>query len=183
MYGEVRNEIESIKKDKGSFALVGTFNGISEHTALVGVYETCAGKAGTFLMFLKTNQKSQSEIVQLRKFENTFFAFLMPVSNNSIMFADCYGCGGNTIYTWTGREYGENVVLKGGSVCLNKSVIYSAENEDSTPVLKTSKREEVKVLGIGLRKGEFFWHQIKFDSGQTGFVLNSSFDFQPGDCI
>jgi hypothetical protein len=176
-------DVAAIKKAGGSFSLAENFDGVNQLTALVGVYETCEKKVGTFLMLLNSKANGKSGIAFLKQYDKAFFAFLMPRPNNRILFADCFGCDGGLIYTWTGSELGENIALKGESVCLNRgSIIYSTANEHSEPVYKTDKLENAKVLSIGLRQGDYFWHQVKLDNGNVGFALNSTFNFEPGFC-
>jgi len=176
-------DVETIEKDGGAFSVVRKFDGENQQTALVGVYETCDRNVGTFLMLLKTNRNGKSRIAFLKEYENAFFAYLMPRPKNRILFADCYGCDSSSVYTWTGSMFGENIFLKGESVCLNQdSVLYSSADEYSKPVYKTGKLENATVMGVGLRHGENYWHLVKLDIGHTGYVLNSTFNVEPGLC-
>ncbi len=105
------------------------------------------------------------------------------VNGKYIVAAYCLGCDGLPSYAWTGTEYGGNVVLKGDSVCLNQNtVLYSSADTQSKPVYATTNFGNASVLEVGARSGDLFWHKIKLETGETGFVLNSAFNFEPGDC-
>jgi hypothetical protein len=176
-------DVETIEKDGGTFSVVRKFGGANKQTALVGVYETCDRKVGTFLMLLKANRNGKSRIAYLKEYDEAFFSYLMPRPKDRILFADCYGCDGASVYTWTGSMFGENIFLKGEGVCLNQdSVLYTSADEHSKPVYKTNKLENAKVISVGLRQGEYFWHLVKLDIGQTGYVLNRTFNVEPGLC-
>lgn len=116
--------------------------------------------------------------------ESTFPILGVFSKDGYVVPAFCVACEADSAYAWTGFEYGENVILKGGSVCLNKAtVIRTSADEHSKMVYRTTKLENAQVIDIGLRKGEYFWHKVKLDRGQMGFVLNRTFNFEPGLCM
>jgi hypothetical protein len=155
-----------------------------------------------------TNQDGKMDVVAIVVKENKFNAVVLQTINEGtsakafwlirdstlplvgvfingeyIVPAYCVGCDTNDTFAWTGSEYVRGVILKGGSVCLNAgSTIYTSADEHSKTVYTTTKLEDAEVLGIGLRNGEYYWHQIKLKSGQTGFALNSTFSFESGLC-
>lgn len=177
-----RADIKAIQKDGGTFSLTEKFDGVNQQTALVGIYETCSHDTGTFLMLLQT-EKSSSPIVFLKEYANAFFVYLLPLQKNRMVLADCYGCDSGAIYTWIDSSLAANIALKDEEVCINPdSILYSSANEHSSPIYKTLKLEVGRVLSVGIRQGDFYWHQIKLGSGKVGFVLNSTFNTEPGLC-
>ncbi len=99
------------------------------------------------------------------------------INGDYMVPAYCIACDGLSTYAWTGSEYGKNVTLKGHFQCIGyDAVIYSKDDEHSVPVYKTTTPAGAYVLELGRHQGDLYWHKIKLDSGQIGFVLNNEFD-------
>ncbi|GAB5604343.1 hypothetical protein TK5_04220 [Sideroxyarcus sp. TK5] len=103
--------------------------------------------------------------------------------NGYVTPAFCSSCDTNYWFGWTGSEYAMQAILKNGRACITEETdIFSLPNELSKLVHTTAKPELATVLGIGRRNGGYYWYEIKLDNGVIGYVLNSTFSFDPGTC-
>jgi cytochrome c551/c552 len=91
--------LNEILQERNSFSITRKFDGINKITVLVGVYQTCEKKTGTFLIGLN-NSKKNKQVVFLEKFDTPFFAFLSNGNKQSFELWDCYACDGNLVYEW-----------------------------------------------------------------------------------
>lgn len=91
--------LNEILREQNSFSITKMFDGVHKVTVLVGVYQTCDMKTGTFLAGLN-NSKMNRQVVFLDKFDTPFFAYLRSGNKQSFELWDCYGCDGSLIYEW-----------------------------------------------------------------------------------
>lgn len=105
------DQLGAILKDGRSFSVTGKFDGVRQLTALVGVYESCDKKTGTFLLLLDMGKRN-TPVVFLKEYDEQFFAYLQPNKKNELILWDCYECDGATLYQWdkaTNRLVGKSL--------------------------------------------------------------------------
>jgi hypothetical protein len=85
-----------------SFSVDGFFDGSkTKQTALLGVYESCAGERGTFLFVLAWPRNGQPKIRFVHEMPNEHqFAVLGPVRNSTISVFHCMECDHLTQFKW-----------------------------------------------------------------------------------
>jgi hypothetical protein len=85
-----------------SFDADGFFDGSkTKQTALLGVYESCTGERGTFLLVLSRPRSGQPTIRFLREMPGPHqFAVLGPVQNSTISVFLCMECDLVTQFKW-----------------------------------------------------------------------------------
>jgi hypothetical protein len=85
-----------------SFSVDGPFDGSKiKQTALLGVYETCAGETGTFLLVLAWSQTGRPAIRFIHEMPAQHqFAILGPVRDSTISVFHCMSCDHVTQFKW-----------------------------------------------------------------------------------
>ena len=85
-----------------SFSVDGFFDGSkTKQTALLGVYESCAGERGTFLLVLASPRSSQPTIRFIHEMPTEHqFAVLAPVRDSTISVFHCLDCDHVTQFKW-----------------------------------------------------------------------------------
>lgn len=94
--------LDEILKDDRSFTITDKFDGAHRLTVLVGVYKSCNGQIGTFLLAL--NKKNLSNpVVFLYQFEKPSFAYLEHNNTHdtsTFVIWDCFACDTGAAYKW-----------------------------------------------------------------------------------
>jgi hypothetical protein len=85
-----------------AFAVDGSFDGSkTKQTALVGVYETCAGSRGTFLLVLAWLPNGTPTVKFLREMRSGVqFAMLKAQPSSTISVLHCMECDNKTEFRW-----------------------------------------------------------------------------------
>jgi len=84
-----------------SFSIDGHFDGSKlRQTALIGVYETCSGQRGSFLLVLAHPQGKPPDIRFLHEFPGTEFGMLMVLPDSTIQVFHCMECDNATGFRW-----------------------------------------------------------------------------------
>ena len=90
-----------IESGHGSFGIDGHFDGSKlRQTALIGVYETCSGQRGSFLLVLADPPGRPPEIRFLHEFPGTEFGVLMVTPDSTIQVYHCMECDNFTGFRW-----------------------------------------------------------------------------------
>jgi hypothetical protein len=90
-----------INSSYGSFSIDGHFDGTTlRQTALIGVYETCSGRRGSFLLVLAHPQGKPPEIRFLHAFPGTQFGVLAVLPDATIQVFHCMECDNVTQFRW-----------------------------------------------------------------------------------
>jgi hypothetical protein len=96
-----------VMADSGlSFAVEGFFDGSKvRQTALVGVYESCTGEKGSFLLILAQSRSGPQAIrfIQAAPSKHQFVA-LAALPDASILVMDCMGCDTASRLQWDKRK-------------------------------------------------------------------------------
>jgi hypothetical protein len=95
-----------------SFSVDGFFDGSkTKQTALLGVYESCTGERGTFLLVLAWPRSGQPTIRFIHEIPGEHqFAVLGPVRNSTISVFHCMECDHLTQFKWD-KSKGRFVML------------------------------------------------------------------------
>lgn len=90
-----------IEPGHGSFSIDGHFDGSKlRQTALIGVYETCSGQRGSFLLVLAHPQSKLPEIRFRHEFPGAEFGVLMVLPDATIQVFHCMECDNFTGFRW-----------------------------------------------------------------------------------
>lgn len=101
---EMREEAsDKIMKEAGlSFAVTGSFDrSKTKQTALVGVYQECGGKKGSFLLVIDEGT-SKVRFVEATPGEHQFLA--VGASKTDIVTATCLECDGGGVLRWNAKR-------------------------------------------------------------------------------
>jgi hypothetical protein len=95
-----------------SFSVDGFFDGSkTKQTALLGVYESCTGERGTFLLVLARQRSGQPTIRFIHEMPSEHqFAVLGPIRNSTISVFHCMECDLVTQFKWD-KSKGRFVML------------------------------------------------------------------------
>jgi hypothetical protein len=102
----VENGVDVMAQAKLSFALEGHFDGsAADQVALVGVYQECTGKTGSFMLILDqlAEGKSKVRFVSASPTEHQFSA-LETGKRNTIVVWSCMECDGRAILKWDRKK-------------------------------------------------------------------------------
>jgi hypothetical protein len=85
-----------------SFSVEGSFDGSkAKQTALIGVYETCAGERGSFLLVLAhPRQNNASTIRFVHEMPDQQFGMLVALPDSTIQVFHCMECDHTTKFKW-----------------------------------------------------------------------------------
>jgi hypothetical protein len=98
--------VDVMEAAKMSFAVEGHFDGTAaDQVALVGVYQECAGKKGTFVLILDplADGKSKIRFVSARPTDHQFGA-LEKGEGNTIVAWSCMECDGRSVLKWDRKK-------------------------------------------------------------------------------
>jgi hypothetical protein len=98
--------VDLMEADKMSFAVEGHFDGsAASEVALVGVYQECAGKKGTFVLILDqlADGKSKIRFVSATPADHQFGA-LEQGEGNTIVAWSCMECDGRSVLKWDRKK-------------------------------------------------------------------------------
>ena len=97
------DEAEYFKRSELSFAVDGFFDGSrTRQTALVGVYETCKGKRGAFLLVLAMPEGKPPAIRFIREIPGEReFAMVTVVDPSTITMFHCMECDHMSKFKWS----------------------------------------------------------------------------------
>lgn len=98
--------LDSLLKYGWSFSITEKFDGVRSMTALVGVYETCERKSGSFLAVLDNTNHS---VAYFEQYEHPpiLFTRLLRIDSHSFSVWDCFLCETITVLEWdkTARKF------------------------------------------------------------------------------
>ncbi len=84
-----------------AFSIEGSFDGSkTRQTALIGVYETCAGKRGSFLLVLARPSSPRPKIMFVHEMPDDEFGMLMALPDLTIQVFHCLECDSATQFRW-----------------------------------------------------------------------------------
>ena len=84
-----------------AFSIDGSFDGSkTRQTALIGVYETCAGKRGSFLLVLTQPSSTRPRIMFVHEMPDDEFGMLMALPDLTIQVFHCLECDSATQFRW-----------------------------------------------------------------------------------
>jgi len=84
-----------------AFSIDGSFDGSkTRQTALIGVYETCAGKRGSFLLVLARPQGARPKIMFVHEMPDEPFGMLAALPDSTIQVFHCMECDLATQFRW-----------------------------------------------------------------------------------
>jgi hypothetical protein len=98
--------VDVMEAAKMSFAVEGHFDGTAaDQVALVGVYQECAGKKGTFVLILDplADRKSKIRFVSAKPTDHQFGA-LEKGEGNTIVAWSCMECDGRSVLKWDRKK-------------------------------------------------------------------------------
>jgi hypothetical protein len=88
-----------------SFAVDGFDNSKTKQTALTGVYETCKGERGAFLLVLALPRNKPPEIRLLQEIPGEHeFAMVSAMDASTVTFIHCMECDHISTFKWSGRK-------------------------------------------------------------------------------
>jgi hypothetical protein len=95
-------EAKSVENSKLSFAVDGFFDGSkTRQTALVGVYETCKGQRGAFLLVLALSERKPPAVMFVREIPGEHeFAMVSTVDASTIALFHCMECDHVSKFSW-----------------------------------------------------------------------------------
>jgi hypothetical protein len=95
-----KNGIENI--DDVNFSVTGKFDSKTEMTALAGIYKTCSGDLGNFLLVIKERNDGNNEFVSLLNLSNqpAFTTLHKSNEDNKIKVWWCLNCDGISTLYW-----------------------------------------------------------------------------------
>jgi hypothetical protein len=109
---EARPDLEH--SDGLAFGIDGSFDGSkTRQTALIGVYETCAGKRGSFLLVLAHLRGMPTKIMDVHEMPDHQFGMLMVLPDSTIQVFHCMECDSATQFRWD-KSRGRFVQLPAG---------------------------------------------------------------------
>jgi hypothetical protein len=195
-------ELEALLKDHPEFHLL-----FSEDVTEEGAKQAVATHEIKPFLVADTNQDGKDDIVAVLVKDHAFNLVVLQSSGAEkppilfwlmqddagplflggvgryIAVSNCWGCDNVGYFAWTGTEYASEIILQGDEVCLNSHTnIYALPKENSQIVYTTDDLKLASVVAVGSRNGQYFWHEIKLKNGKSGFVLNNSFNLEPGEC-
>jgi hypothetical protein len=84
-----------------AFSIDGSFDGSkTRQTALIGVYETCAGARGSFLLVLDHSPNNQTKIMSVHEMPDQQFGMLAALPDSTIQVYHCLECDLATEFRW-----------------------------------------------------------------------------------
>ncbi len=84
-----------------AFSIDGSFDGSgTRQTALIGAYETCAGRRGSFLLVLARPLGKQEKIMFVHEMPDEPFGILMAGPGPTIQALHCMECDSATEFRW-----------------------------------------------------------------------------------
>lgn len=93
---------ETMKEAKLSFAVSGNFDRTkTKQVALVGVYQECGGKKGSFLLVIDEGT-NKVRYIDAMPGEEQFAA--VGAAKNDIVFTSCLECDGGVVLRWNGKR-------------------------------------------------------------------------------
>jgi hypothetical protein len=100
-----KNGIENL--DDINFSITGKFDGKAEMTAVTGIYKTCSGDLGNFLLVIKEND-NKNEFVSLLNLSNqpAFTTLHKSNEDNKIRVWWCLNCDGISTLYWNEDKNG-----------------------------------------------------------------------------
>ena len=88
-------------QNDASFSVDGNFDGSkTRQTALIGVYETCSGERGSFLMVIARPQGKSAAIRFLHEMPAVQFGILKALPDSTIQVFHCMDCDNVTAFRW-----------------------------------------------------------------------------------
>jgi len=91
-----------LEQNNASFSIDGFFDGSKvRQTALVGVYETCNGQRGSFLLVLKHSQGKSPIVRFVQEMPGVQFGMLRTLPNATIQVFHCMECDHATSFKWS----------------------------------------------------------------------------------
>jgi len=96
------DEAKSVENSNLSFAVDGFFDGSkTSQTALVGVYETCKGQRGAFLLVLALPERKPPAVKFIREIPGEHeFAMVSTVDASTIALFHCMDCDNVSKFRW-----------------------------------------------------------------------------------
>ncbi len=91
--------LNEILKNGRSFSISGKFDGTRLLTALVGIYQKCDGRNGTFVLVIDKANRA-NPVVFLYQFEQAFFSYLLNMDKSTFSIWDCIACDSSTTFHW-----------------------------------------------------------------------------------
>jgi len=84
-----------------AFSIDGSFDGSkTRQTALIGVYETCAGKRGSFLLVLAQPSSTRPKIMFVREMPDEQFGMIAAMPDSTIQVFHCLECDVAMEFRW-----------------------------------------------------------------------------------
>lgn len=84
-----------------AFSIDGSFDGSKvRQTALIGVYESCTGERGSFLLVLAVPSSKRSTVRFVHEMPNEQFGMLAALPDSTIQVFHCMECDHTTKFKW-----------------------------------------------------------------------------------
>jgi hypothetical protein len=94
--------VEDIEQNEASFSIDGDFDGSkARQTALVGVYETCSGERGSFLLILARPLGGSPPVRLLHEFPGEGFGAVAVGARATVGVFHCMECDNVTRFKWS----------------------------------------------------------------------------------
>jgi hypothetical protein len=94
--------VDDIGQNEASFSINGDFDGSKvRQTALVGVYETCSGERGSFLLILARPPGGSPAVRLLHEFPGEGFGAVAAGSRATVGVFHCMECDNVTRFKWS----------------------------------------------------------------------------------
>jgi len=88
-----------------AFSVDGSFDGSkTRQTALIGVYESCAGKTGSFLLVLANPPGKPAAVRYVHDMPDVQFGMLGVQADSTIQVFHCLECDNSTKFRWDKRQ-------------------------------------------------------------------------------
>jgi hypothetical protein len=85
-----------------SFAISGRFDGVRDLAAIIGVFQTCSGSQGTFLLTGQANPKRVVAVETIAK--QAQFSALQAEGQDGVNVWECFACDGIARYRWRASQ-------------------------------------------------------------------------------
>ena len=93
--------LPDIEESGASFTIDGFFDGSkTRQTALIGVYETCGGERGSFLLVLARPSEQPPVVRFLHEMPGPQFGMLKALRDSTIVIFHCLSCDNVSGYRW-----------------------------------------------------------------------------------
>jgi hypothetical protein len=88
-----------------AFSVDGSFDGSkTRQTALIGVYESCAGQKGSFLLVLANPPDKPASVRYVHAMPDAPFGMLAALPDATIQVFHCLECDNSTKFKWSKRQ-------------------------------------------------------------------------------